>query len=168
MPVFKPGTNPPVFQPRFTVMEVKQLLKACEGQGPGSGGHAVAMHGQGRTDVTDRGKVNDSAFARSKMKHVKTGKIVPYSDQAFLVCNALNSPKGIQKLRELFLGSSSSGQIPSKTLVVEPQSVPAFALRVGHGSAKSKGVAKRMNLALFKINGQLHIHTAYADQITPL
>jgi hypothetical protein len=167
MPVFRPHTN--IFAPQFTVMEVKKLLEDCENQGPGTGGHAISTHGQGRANVTDRNKPNDSAFKLSKVKHVKTGKIVPYADQAFLVCNCLNSGKGLEKLKKIFVGvNRNPSQLRSTALVVEPKSVPEFVLRVGNQNSETLGKVKRMKIELFNINGSLHIHTAFADQTIPL
>ena len=48
---------------QYSIPEVKTLLNASEGAGPGVGGHAIGTHGHLRADPTDRGKLSDSAFA---------------------------------------------------------------------------------------------------------
>lgn len=165
----------------YTVMEVKKLMLGSEGKGPGVGGHAISEHGYDRTDVTDRNKPKDSAFERgwkvktttsfedSLMKgvfddyvpeeHVK--QMVHSSDQFLAVCNALNSDKGQQKLKELDnrpdVGTHS---VAFETAVRLGHLVPL--VRSGSGHTASTKALNKMHLELFKITGKLHIHTAYA------
>lgn len=165
----------------YTVMEVKKLMLASEGQGPGVGGHAISEHGYDRLDVTDRGKAKDSAFHRGwsvkttsafedsimsgvfddydVQEHVKS--MVHSSDMFLAVCNALNSTKGQQKLMELD-GKPDTGkhQIVFETAVSLAHLVPS--VRSGSGSTASTKKLDKMHIELFKIEGALHVHTAYA------
>lgn len=169
----------------YTVMEVKQLMLASEGQGPGVGGHAIAEHGSDRVDVTSRGKAKDSAFERgwtiqfktttdfedSIMKGVfdddyvapntQVKSMVHSSDQFMAVCNALNSVKGQQKLKELDTKPDvGTHQLVFQTPVSLGHLVPK--LRQGSGSTASTMPLTKMHIELFKVAGQLHVHTAYA------
>lgn len=165
----------------YTVMEVKKLMLASEGKGPGVGGHAIGEHGYDRLDVTDRGKPKDSAFERgwsvkttsdledavmkgvfddyTPQEHVK--HMVHSSDQFLAVCNALNSNKGQEKLKQLDdkpdVGTHS---VAFETPVSLAHLVPK--VRSGSGNTASTKVLNKMHLELFKIAGKLHIHTAYA------
>jgi hypothetical protein len=156
---------------QYSIMEVRKLLEACEGRGPGVGGHAIAEHGEARVDVTDRGKANDSAFQREIRifgKRLTTpgatnnepSKPVPPMDQAMVVAFALNSMKGQQKLSELERKADGSGT----AIVTEMQAIFSILpeLRIGHGRVASTGTLPKIKVEIFKIAGGLHIHTAYA------
>ncbi len=165
----------------YTVMEVKKLMLGSEGKGPGVGGHAIGEHGYDRLDVTDRGKPKDSAFERgwsvkttssfedSVMKGVfddyvpdeHVNQMVHSSDQFLAVCNALNSTKGQQKLKELDNKPDAGTHcVAFETPVSLGHLVPK--IRVGSGNSASSKSLSKMHLELFKIAGKLHIHTAYA------
>lgn len=173
------------FAKQYTVMEVKKLMLESEGRGPGSGGHAMSQHGYLRDDVTDRGKPKDGAFKKGWSIQVKkttdledsvmsslfddyvapdvrTLQFSKSSDQFVAVCSALNSDKGQTKLKELdrlpdtgtqekaFQAATSVGHLVSR-------------VRNGTGSVESEGsFSKKMHIILLKLEGKLHIHTAYA------
>jgi hypothetical protein len=157
---------------QYSIMEVRNLLNTCEGQGPGVGGHALAEHGHLRDDVTDRNKPNDSAFQKEILifgKKLTTpgingapNRTVPPMDQAMVVAFALNSNKGQEKLRALD-GKPNVGS-HGTAIVTEMQGIGNILpeLRIGHGAALSAGTLPKIKIELFKINGNLHIHTAYA------
>lgn len=157
---------------QYSIMEVRNLLNSCENAGPGTGGHAMAQHGHLRTDVTDRNKPNDSAFQSEIRLFGKrlttfeddgvTTKPVAPMDQAMVVAFALNSSKGQEKLRALDLkpDAGTHGTAIHTTMQALGSILPD--LRIGHGSVESSGQLPRIKVELFKINGALHIHTAYA------
>lgn len=157
---------------QYSILEVKNLLNACEGSGPGTGGHAIATHGHRRGDVTDRGKPDDSAFQKQIMifgKRLVTpgdasrpSRPVPPMDQAMVVAFALNSTKGQEKL--CLLDSKANIGTHGTAIVTEMQGLGGRLpqLRIGHGSVASSGTLGKIKIELFKINGRLHIHTAYA------
>ncbi len=174
------------FAKQYTVMEVKKLMLASEGSGPGRhGGHAMGEHGYLREDVTDRGKSKDGAFRTgwsfnykktsdledSVMSSlfddyvapdVRTMQFSKSSDQFVAVCSALNSDKGQTKLKELdalpdtgthekaFQAPTSVGHLVTK-------------VRTGSGSTESEdSFSGKMHVILYKLEGKLHLHTAYA------
>jgi len=157
---------------QYSIMEVRNLLTACETAGPGVGGHALAEHGHMRHDVTDRNKPNDSAFQREIRifgKRLVTpgqgnqaARPVAPMDQAMVVAFALNSPRGQEKLRMLD-GKPNTGT-HGTAIVTEMQAIGNILpeLRIGHHNVASSGKLPRIKVELFKINGNLHIHTAYA------
>ncbi len=149
----------------YTVMEVKRIMLASEGTGPGVGGHAISAHGFNRADVTDRGKANDSAFhpgweIQANDGHAKS--MVHSSDQYLAVCNALNSDKGQTKLLYLDTLADVGTTVPVvfQTAVSVGSLVPT--VRSGSGAAASTKSLNKMHIELFKVGGRLHIHTAYA------
>lgn len=169
----------------YTVLEVKRLMLASEGTGPGVGGHAIKEHGHDRVDVTSRGKPKDSAFERgwslpikattdfedSIMKGVfdddyvapatEVKTMVHSSDQFLAVCNALNSVKGQKKLKELDNKPDvGTHQLVFQTPVNLGHLVPK--VRQGSGATASTMSLTKMHIELFKVAGRLHIHTAYA------
>lgn len=157
---------------QYSIMEVRNLLNACENAGPGTGGHAIATHGHLRDDVTDRNKPNDSAFQKEIQIFGKRltvpgaagqpSRPVPPMDQAMVVAFALNSQKGQDKLRALD-GKPNVGTHGS-AIVTEMQGIFNVLpqLRIGHGHVQSSGTLPKVKIEIFKINGNLHIHTAYA------
>lgn len=164
----------------YTVMEVKKLLEDCEGKGPGTGGHAISQHGYGRDDVTDRGKAKDSAYVQSITFKTTTDRedsimrgvfdddyeptvksMVHLSDQALAVCNALNSNKGQEKLKELDGLPDTGTHGRAFSAVLSLANLNPF-VRAGSGSTASMKQFNKMHVELFKIAGKLHIHTAYA------
>lgn len=157
---------------QYSIMEVKNLLEQSEGQGPGVGGHAIGTHGHLRVDPTDRNKPNDSAFAQEILifgkRLVTPGQRgapatkVPPMDQAMVVAFALNSNKGQQKLRVLD-GKPDVGTYGT-AVVTDMEAIGSKLpqLRIGQGHVSSTGTRSRIHVELFKIDGRLHIHTAYA------
>lgn len=145
----------------YTVMEVKEIMLNSEGEGPGTGGHAIATHGSEREDVTDRRKPKDSAFHRgwTITTATDTKSMVHSSDQYIAVCNALNSTKGQAKLKQLDTVPANT-QVVFETPVSLGHLVPT--VRQGTGSSASSMSLKKMHIELFNIGGRLHIHTAYA------
>ncbi len=157
---------------QYSIPEVRKLLDACEQAGPGTGGHAIRTHGHLREDVTDRGKPDDSAFQKEIQIFGKTlvtpgthgaaNKKVPPMDQAMVVAFALNSAKGQEKLRALDgkpnVGTHGTAIVTAMGAIFNrlPQ------LRIGQHSTASTGTLPRIKVELFKIDGSLHIHTAYA------
>lgn len=177
---------------QYSVLEIKQIMERSEGAGPGVGGHAISAHGHQRTDVTSRGKSKDSAFKRGwsisipsssaaedrvmrgvfgddytpsppTVKHMQSSW-----DQYVAVCNALNSPKGQAKLLAL-------DQLPDRgTQPAPPKSPLAFqadasgvrslvpSVRRGSHTTESTIPLNKIHFELLKIDGKLHIHTAYA------
>lgn len=170
----------PKYEKNYTVMEVKRLMNNSEGTGPGVGGHSIGEHGFNRMDVTDRNKPNDSAFQRgwqvktttsfedSIMKGVfddydpseHTKSMVHSFDQYMAVCNALNSEKGQTKLRELDRKPETGVHQIVFEAPVSLSLVPT--VRAGSYNTSSTKSLKKMHVELFKVNGALHIHTAYA------
>ncbi|MBD3221557.1 hypothetical protein GF314_09965 [bacterium] len=158
---------------QYSIMEVKKILEASEGMGPGKdGGHAIRQHGHLRADPTSRKKPHDSAFAHEirifGKRLVTPGAAgesatkVPPMDQAMVVAFALNSPKGQQKLRQL---DSKTGKGPHGATIVTDMDAIAHKLpqlRIGQGDNASTGTLPRIHVELFKIDDRLHIHTAYA------
>jgi len=163
----------------YTVMEVKALLETSEGRGPGTGGHAISTHGYGRADVTSRGKPNDSAFVPSVSYKPTTEmedsimrgvlgddyapsvkKMVHLSDQALAVCNALNSEKGQTALQKL---DRKQGAGPHQTAFVADLSLGCLNpfVRAGHGGTASRKKFDKIYVEPWKLNGELHLHTAY-------
>lgn len=157
---------------QYSIMEVRNILNACENAGPGTGGHAIATHGHLREDVTDRNKPHDSAFQKEirifgKRLTVPGGKGEPSKpvspmDQAMVVAFALNSPKGQEKLRAL--DAKPNVNTHGTAIVTEMKAIGNILpeLRIGHGSIATSGRLPKIKIELFKINGNLHIHTAYA------
>jgi hypothetical protein len=157
---------------QYSVLEVKKILQECEGQGPGTGGHAIATHGHLRDSVTDRNKPSDSAFQKEIRIFGKklvtpgastdTSRPVAPMDQAMVVAFGLNSPRGQLKLRDLD-GKPNTGTYGT-AIVTEMQAIGNVIpeLRIGHGAVQSAGTLPKIKIELFKINGKLHIHTAYA------
>jgi hypothetical protein len=157
---------------QYSIMEVRNLLAACENVGPGVGGHAIGEHGHLRQDVTDRNKPNDSAFQKEIRifgKKLVTPAIgqgptrsVPPMDQAMVVAFAFNSPKGQEKLRQLD-GKPNVGT-HGTAIQTEMQGIMSILpeLRIGHGNVASAGRLPQIKVEIFKINGALHIHSAYA------
>jgi hypothetical protein len=164
----------------YTVMEIKKLLEASEGRGPGVGGHAISEHGYLRDDVTDRNKSKDSAFVQSTSFKTTTSfedsimrgvfdddykptvkKMVKPSDQALAVCNGINSAKGQQKLAELDLKPDlGTFQAVFETPLTLAHLNPVVRSAQGHNASMQK--FSKIHIELFKVNGTLHIHTAYA------
>lgn len=148
---------------QYTILETQKLLEACEGAGPGTGGHAFSTHGHLRADVTDRNKPHDSAFPATVSYPQKGGGmavsgVIP-RDMAMAVCFALNSLEGQAALKKLD-GKSDTGT--HQTAFTTVNNAPFKAdLRIGHGAVETSGKLPRMHLDLFKINGALHIHSAY-------
>ncbi len=87
----------------YTVMEVRTILANCEGVASavtGAPAHSIALH-RDRAAVTNRPWLaNDSAF------QARPAVAPPFTDQAFAVCNALNSPAGQAQLGQLDLGAA--------------------------------------------------------------
>lgn len=155
----------PRYQKHYTVMEVKQVMLASEGVGPGVGGHAISEHGFDRADVTDRGKPKDSAFHPGWSIHSEDGhakSMVHSSDQYLAVCNALNSDKGQLKLGIL----DAMADVGTTQLVVFQAEVSVGSLvptvRSGSGAVASTKSLNKLHIELCKVSGRLHIHTAYA------
>ncbi|RNF32966.1 hypothetical protein [Paracoccus methylarcula] len=158
---------------QYSIIETRNLLNASENMGPGTGGHAMATHGHLRVDVTDRNKPNDSAFQKEirifgkRLVSPRTGtepsRPVTPMDQAMVVAFALNSPKGQQKLRQLD-AKPNNGQTYGTAIVTEMQGIGNVLpeLRIGQSGVQSSGTLPRIKVEIFRINGQLHIHTAYA------
>jgi len=157
---------------QYSILEVKKLLEECEGEGPGTGGHAIATHGHHRVAVTDRNKPNDSAFQKEIQIFGKTlvtpganggpSTPVPPMDQAMVVAFGLNSIKGQQKLHQLD-GRPNTGT-HGTAIVTEMQGIESRLpeLRIGQGPVESAGTLPKIKIEIFKIDGKLHIHTAYA------
>jgi len=155
---------------QYTILEVKRLLDASEGRGPGTGGHAMAEHGHLRDDVTDRGKPNDSAFQQT-IKILDRTLVAPNGpgttrpvtpmDQSMVVAFALNSEKGQDKLKALDL-KPDVGTF-GNAIQTEMKAIASILpeLRIGHGDVESSGRLPKIKIELFKIDGRLHIHTAY-------
>jgi hypothetical protein len=159
---------------QYSIMEVKKLLNACERAGPGTGGHAISAHGHLRADVTDRRKQNDSAFQKEIRIFGKTlvtpgvnggaSKRVPPMDQAMVVAFALNSVKGQQKLKQLDLKPNVGTHGTAIVTAMGALKNRLPQLRIGRGTVASSGTLSKIKVELFKIDGALHIHTAYATR----
>ncbi|MEM7260821.1 MAG: hypothetical protein AAF488_02455 [Planctomycetota bacterium] len=150
------------FAKNYTVMEVRTLLEDSEGRGPGTGGHAISTHGAGRADVTDRNKPKDSAFKISEPVNFATGKsMVHLADQALAVCNALNSEKGQAALRKLD-GKDDTGKF--QTAFTADLSLANLNphVRAGSGSTATLQKFSKLYVEPWKLDGVLHIHTAYS------
>lgn len=159
-----------MFAKQYSISEVKKLLDASEGRGPGTGGHAYKTHGHLRSDVTDRRKPKDSAFLKEVSifgkRLAKPGvstdvsQPVPPMDLVMVVAFALNSDKGQRKLREL--GAAQPGT--QKTLVADMDGIMKKLpkLRIGSGTTETSGTLPRIHIDMFNLGGELHIHTAYA------
>lgn len=157
---------------QYSISEIQTLLKICEGEGPGLGGHAIGTHGHLRKDVSDRNKPNDSAFQKEIRifgkrlvvpgKGDDTVRTVPPVDQAMVVALALNSTDGQKKL--LQLDTKPDTGIYNVRLTTEMQSLAQVLpeLRIGNFGVKTNGSLPRVRLELFKINSRLHVHTVYA------
>ena len=122
----------------------QKLRDACEGAWPGTGGHAQSTHGHLRSDVTDRGIPNDSAFADALAIPCRGGgtgksKVVPM-DMAMAVTNPFNSPKDQEKLKQLWRkAATGSGPVGNaiQTEVTMGRWQPK--LRIGSGNNESSG-----------------------------
>ena len=158
---------------QYSVMEVKKLLDESEGKGPGQdGGHAIRQHGHLRADPTSRNKPHDSAFAHEirifGKRLVRPGELgkpaikVPPMDQAMVVAFALNSVKGQEKLGVLDGKPDKGSHGTAFTTQMDAIAHKLPQLRIGQGKVASTGTRPRVHVALYKIDGRLHIHTAYA------
>lgn len=180
---------------QYTVMEVKRLIEASEGKGPGVGGHAVKEHGNARVDVTDRGKSKDGAFNRGWSVPVKpttsfedsimrgvfdddyepppvhVNRFNKSSDQYLAVCNALNSDWGQVKLKELDgeadVGTFSRVFDAEVNLGLRGGKSLVPTVRSASGNVESASDFAQVHIELFKISGTLHLHTAFAVQAPP-
>lgn len=180
---------------QYTVMEVKRLIEASEGKGPGVGGHAIKEHGNARVDVTSRGKGKDGAFNRGWSVEVKPtsffedsimrgvfdddyepapGHINRFnksSDQYLAVCNALNSDWGQVKLKELDseadVGTFSRVFDAEVNLGLRGGKSLVPTVRNANGNVESESGFAQVHIELFKIAGALHLHTAFAVQGPP-
>ncbi|WP_250194151.1 hypothetical protein [Aquincola tertiaricarbonis] len=172
---------------QYTVMEVKRLIEASEGKGPGVGGHAIKEHGHARVDVTSRGKPTDGAFERgwtvkttsSFEDSVMRGVFDDYdettepvkrfnksSDQYLAVCNALNSDWGQVKLKEL----DAEPDVGTFSRVFDAEvNLGSFipTVRTANGPVEGKSSFHQVHIELFKIQGALHLHTAFAVLAAP-
>ena len=180
---------------QYPVREVRRLIEAAEGKGPGVGGHAIKEHGNARVDVTSRGKGKDGAFNRgwsvavkptssfedSIMKGVFDDDYEPEpahinrfsksSDQYLAVCNALNSDWGQVKLKELDgeaeVGTFSRVFDAEVNLGLRDGKSLVPTVRNADGNVESQSGFAQVHIELFKIAGALHLHTAFAVQTAP-